>query len=349
MWPKRRISLPGNLLIRHSEDKVCAKSTAKMRKLIAALFCFLALIQGDALRAETRTIARHGGWTAFGGTTNQGHPTCGIDTIHEATGRHFLIQHYAPNDFLVVRAHKSGWQIPSGTRVRARLSIDRRISWNITADGDRNYIEWRISGSVIAEFIREFRLGLEMWLEFLDGTEPPWYFTLRGTNATFDAFATCLRTHSLRQSSQPHSRPQTQPFSRAPSAPSSPSLPPPVDDASPVGAGPGNVAGRWVGSYTCAQGLTNVTLELAHNRTNGEISGSFRFGPSSQNPEIPHGVFRVAGFLDPRNGKFSLTPQAWISQPPGYIMVGFEGWLAGNTITGSVLGAPQCSSFQISR
>lgn len=81
----------------------------------------------------------------------------------------------------------------------------------------------------------------------------------------------------------------------------------------------------WSGAYTCAQGLTALTLTLDVTGA-GDATAIFDFGPIEENPSLPHGSYRMRGRLFPRGASLQLRldPDAWIDQPPGYMMVGLD-------------------------
>jgi len=109
--------------------------------------------------------------------------------------------------------------------------------------------------------------------------------------------------------------------------------PPPVEPVSNVA--PRTVGKRvhdlpqhtvWSGAYNCAQGLTALTLRLDVTGA-GDATAIFEFGPLDENPSLPHGSYRMRGRLFPRSAsalQLRLDPDAWIDQPPGYLMVGLD-------------------------
>ena len=79
----------------------------------------------------------------------------------------------------------------------------------------------------------------------------------------------------------------------------------------------------WVGIYDCSQGETALALDLTGD-ADGGVKGSFRFGPTDGNPDVPEGSYRVTGahYVD---GRFSLLGERWENRPPDYVMVDVEG------------------------
>lgn len=183
----------------------------RMLKCCTILIGAAIVMACDAAHSQTRTIAQYGGWKAFSGSTDAGRQTCGVDTFDTRTERHFLIQYTGDSDFVSIRAVKSSWRIPEGTEIHLRLTIDSRQPWVVRAYGSGRTVQWRLNANRVAEFSQEFRAGLTMRLQFQSGSEPDWIFSLRGTNAVFDAFAACL--------SRMLNGVETQPFGARPSQP----------------------------------------------------------------------------------------------------------------------------------
>lgn len=127
----------------------------------------------------------------------------------------------------------------------------------------------------------------------------------------------------------------------------------PSCDPSPTVAGTASparrdVAGRWKGTYTCAQGLTGFDLDIS-DEGGGAVSAVFSFGPVESNPGVPNGSYSMSGRLDPRS--LTLTPEAWIEKPSGYVMVGLAAELPGDdpdVLSGTVTSS-SCTTFRVAR
>ncbi len=109
-----------------------------------------------------------------------------------------------------------------------------------------------------------------------------------------------------------------------PQAPVANQAPPP---SSPPPRGATVNKSEWQGTYVCAQGPTSLHLAIEQRcvASGCEVSAVFEFGPSPQNPTVPHGSYRMRGDLNENErGEPILTlhPEAWIEQPSQYMMVG---------------------------
>lgn len=111
----------------------------------------------------------------------------------------------------------------------------------------------------------------------------------------------------------------------------------------------GSVIGEWVGTYTCAQGLTGITLTIAE-ATPTSTQALFHFYADPRNPKVPTGCFTMTGSYDPASGRLDLKQERWLLRPGGYSMVGFAGTVdaAGSAFTGRVTRAG-CGEFKLAR
>lgn len=112
---------------------------------------------------------------------------------------------------------------------------------------------------------------------------------------------------------------------------------------------PAPPTGRWAGTYTCGQGLTGITLVIVE-RAQSRLSGLFHFYADPSNPGVPTGCFTMSGTIDHATGRLQLGGDRWIVQPPGYVVVDFNGRIdaSGGSIDGAVAG-PACTTFALTR
>ena len=94
--------------------------------------------------------------------------------------------------------------------------------------------------------------------------------------------------------------------------------------AAPAARADDQLSGRWVGEYTCYQGLTSMELDLEANLEGW--SGTFAFGPHPTNPDIPEGSYFVSVTL--KKSRVFVSPSVWIDQPEGYVTVPMTGTLS---------------------
>ena len=108
------------------------------------------------------------------------------------------------------------------------------------------------------------------------------------------------------------------------------------------------LTGTWSGTYTCAQGLTGVQLEISA-AADGTATGTFSFFAVAGNPGVPAGKWTMTGIYSA--GGVQFTPGRWIVQPANYVTVGFKaGPLTGGgkTLSG-IITYPDCTTINVTK
>jgi hypothetical protein len=134
-------------------------------------------------------------------------------------------------------------------------------------------------------------------------------------------------------------------------------LPPP----SPL---PFRTGDRWIGTYTCRQGPTDMALvfeDIGHLRaddgedTSVDVSAIFEFhfdGKGRPGFAPAEGRARMHGTYSPKSRRLKLIGSEWIEQPPSYMLIDLVGVLSpsstpaawNGTFTGNVEGGA-CTTF----
>lgn len=120
------------------------------------------------------------------------------------------------------------------------------------------------------------------------------------------------------------------------------------------GADDRTVLGTWVGTYTCAQGLTGLTLTIAE-ATPTRARALFHFYADPRNPRVPTGCFTMDGHYDPGSSRLRLNGQDWLLRPGGYQVVSFDGTVDAEgrrfegTVTGKRAPLAGCTLFHLAR
>lgn len=91
----------------------------------------------------------------------------------------------------------------------------------------------------------------------------------------------------------------------------------------------------------------DITPESAPGSDLPRLHAVFTFGPTAQNPGVPHGSYTMRVTGEPGN-VFRFTQREWVSRPGGYRMVDLVGTLVGSRLSGSVAGAA-CTTFAVTR
>lgn len=95
------------------------------------------------------------------------------------------------------------------------------------------------------------------------------------------------------------------------------------------------------GQYRCAQGWTQLELELRFSGATVDATFNFHHDPTQV-----RGSYRLRG-TRASSGEIVLVPQGWIRQPPGYIMVGMRGRIGGDGVFRGTITHPSCGEFVV--
>jgi hypothetical protein len=110
-----------------------------------------------------------------------------------------------------------------------------------------------------------------------------------------------------------------------------------------------SLVGNWQGTYTCVQGLTGVSLQVAPEQ-NGAVPVTESIYPVPANPDVPRGSTVARGTLSGTTAR--LTELAWRVQPASDWALGsFKGAVpapGASTFSGTVTG-PGCTTFSVQR
>jgi hypothetical protein len=162
---------------------------------------WVAITVGSALAAtnclaDTRVLARAGAWQAFGGTTNNGTPVCGMSS--SGAGKYFGRKYFAGESTLTVQLGNNQWTVKDKVKVKVEMRFDRQSPWNATAigmhfgDGDAG-LEFDISRNQLDQFMREFRGADAIAIRFPGENVSDWRGSLAGTDAVSNSFTRCVR------------------------------------------------------------------------------------------------------------------------------------------------------------
>jgi hypothetical protein len=113
------------------------------------------------------------------------------------------------------------------------------------------------------------------------------------------------------------------------------------------------LSGRYSGEYTCAQGITGLTVDL-RQRAARKVDAIVTFYEHPQNPGVPSGCFTASGTADAA-GHVTLNPGQWIVRPgPDWEMVVIDGRINAShrSFAGDMVFAPSpsdCTTFTLTR
>ncbi|MEI6203311.1 MAG: hypothetical protein WCP68_15280 [Enhydrobacter sp.] len=166
------------------------------RIVLAAVAASLGLLATSAALADTQTLATAGAWKAFGGTSNDNTPVCGIST--SGNGLFFSLKVYKGDEEMTVQLGSSDWKIKDGAKQKLAMRFDKETPWNATAtgfhfsDGDAG-LEFVVKLKNLETFITEFAGGNKLRINFEGSDVDSWSAGLSGTAAVTAAFADCIK------------------------------------------------------------------------------------------------------------------------------------------------------------
>ncbi|NCS01702.1 MAG: hypothetical protein GPJ06_05870 [Microcystis aeruginosa G13-11] len=117
----------------------------------------------------------------------------------------------------------------------------------------------------------------------------------------------------------------------------------------PSASNNGSINGKWIGKYTCAQGITGVTLTI--NQKGTEIAAEFELYPLPENPNLPRGAYSLNGTFNPNTLEMNLKAAKWLKRPGAtWVVVDFSGQFDSNLnrFTGR-MKHPSCGSIELVR
>jgi hypothetical protein len=110
-----------------------------------------------------------------------------------------------------------------------------------------------------------------------------------------------------------------------------------------------SLVGNWQGTFTCAQGLTGISLHVAPEQ-NGAVAVTEDIYPVPANADVPPGSADARGTLSGTTAR--LAGVAWRVQPASdWVLANFIGTVpapGANTFSGTTAG-PGCTTFRVQR
>src|ERR1700740_1214578 len=163
-----------------------------LRAILAAA-ALAARLAATAARADNATLAKAGGWEAFGGTTNEGRLVCGVST--SPPKRYFGLKLFAGNDYFTIQIGDQAWTITDKNKYGVSMRFDNNPVWTASAtgmhfnDGDPG-IELTVRRESLAKFNREFGSSRTMRLQYTNGMDD-WSVDLAAVRSASGKFREC--------------------------------------------------------------------------------------------------------------------------------------------------------------
>lgn len=122
-----------------------------------------------------------------------------------------------------------------------------------------------------------------------------------------------------------------------------------LDGCSSMNADPFVEGEVWHGTYTCAQGSTDLSLRIVDASSDRHVTAIFDFDYPYRGSHMV-GQFLVSGVFDAGHRSITLAAGPWLNQPAGWSAVGLTGVvsLQGTVFTGAI-DAPSCGKFRVAR
>lgn len=162
---------------------------------VTAATLALGLLAGIA-QARVVTLAKAGSWEAFGGTSNNGTPTCGMSS--SGSGLWFGVKYFKGETGFTVQLSSTKWTLKDGVKVKVTMQFDRESPWSATAtgfhmsDGDAA-LEFQVPRNKLGLWLREFRAANTLIVGFPDeGKVNDWRVSLAGTTAVSTHMVNCI-------------------------------------------------------------------------------------------------------------------------------------------------------------
>jgi hypothetical protein len=122
----------------------------------------------------------------------------------------------------------------------------------------------------------------------------------------------------------------------------------PTPTAMPSPKASNMIFGQWVGTYTCAKGITGVSIDI--DQSNNKIIADFSLYPVPENPNIPRGLARYEGDFNSTSRRISFSQGTWINRPENWEAYPFHGQFDENlkTFSGEMNGY-RCTTVKLKK
>jgi hypothetical protein len=155
-----------------------------------------AALMADTALADTEVLARIGAWEAFGGTTDNGRPLCGVSS--SGSGKYFGVKYFSGADTLTIQLGNDRWTLKNNIKIKVQLQFDDEAPWSGNAtgihfsDGDAG-LEFNINRNQLDQFLKEFRDANGISVSFPGEDVSDWHGSLEGTAVVSNTFSRCIR------------------------------------------------------------------------------------------------------------------------------------------------------------
>ncbi len=164
--------------------------------LVVAAISAAAGFAASGVRADTKILATAGSWDAFGGTTENGVPVCGISS--DSRNQYFGVKLFSGNQTFSIQLGGTGFEAEEKQRMKVIMVFDARSPWTAKGTGFRfsdgdPALQFTIKLEDLNTFKNEFRSASRLRVRFPDTRNADWVLSLSGTNAVYKQFDDCTR------------------------------------------------------------------------------------------------------------------------------------------------------------
>lgn len=168
-----------------------------LRKYLLSVIMIVGVIvaPGQGLDAQIKPLATAAGWSAFGGTATGGQALCGVKT--ESNDAWFSLKYFARQPDMIVQLSDRAWRVRVGDRTRIVMQFDNNQPWRAIAtdflmNNGRGATEFRVAARDIGLWLRQFRAGRMLRLQFPGTNIPPWSIGLTGSDHIATSMQGCI-------------------------------------------------------------------------------------------------------------------------------------------------------------
>jgi hypothetical protein len=148
--------------------------------------------------ADTTVLAHKGAWRAFGGTTDNHVPVCGVAA--SGPGMNFSLKYYYRDHEFTIQLGEESWSLKDGAHIRTTMQFDEKGPWQASGlgmhVGQLAALQFVISFDSMDKWIDEFRSSDVLYIRFPDSDVSDWRADLNGSDVIADKFGECIKVMS---------------------------------------------------------------------------------------------------------------------------------------------------------
>lgn len=152
-------------------------------------------------KSGTKTLAKAGGWEAFGGVTRDGQAVCGLSI--ETRKSWFSLKYFKGDKYLTVQLGDSEWSAKPGDKVTVSMRFDDGKPWRAEATAFKldkeTALEFNVDADNVGDWMTDFKDSDKLRIVFVDTKVPSWTADLDGTKEVGEAMEDCVEAMGSRK------------------------------------------------------------------------------------------------------------------------------------------------------